>query len=220
VLNYKYLENRPGVYLIRNLINKKVYVGSSENIRKRLIQHTSDLNLKIHHSKILQRSIEKHGVSNFKVSVLEYTCKSDILARERYWLNFYSSYNPIYGYNICKFPGNTKGRKHSEESKLKMSNNRKGLTSGTKNPFFGKKHDLNFIKRMSEERKIAFVGTNNPNYNKNIKNEDLLLSYKKLKSFKKVGEKFNVHKSTVERRLKSLNINLKAYKNDKQSKNN
>jgi len=205
-MDYKYLENKSGVYLIKNRFNNKVYVGSSENVRKRIIGHLSDLRSNRHHSKHLQKSWNKYNNSNFSVHILEYTTIDCLLKREKYWLDFYLSYNKNYGYNLCKFPENTKGRKHSEETKLKISNNRKGLTIGDKNPFYGKKHTKEFLNKISEERKITYKGKNNPNYRKDVLIEDIIEMYNKLKSTEKVCEHFKLTRDTIARRLKIVGL--------------
>lgn len=38
---YRELENIPGIYLIRNLINNKCYIGQSIRLKKRLQDHYS-----------------------------------------------------------------------------------------------------------------------------------------------------------------------------------
>lgn len=45
------------------------------------------------------------------------------------------------------------GKKHSEETKIKMSESKTGKCIGINNPFYGKKHSLETRKKMSEARK-------------------------------------------------------------------
>ena len=45
-----------GIYLIRNKINNKVYIGQSRNIKQRWSRHKCDLNKGIHGNKHLQKS--------------------------------------------------------------------------------------------------------------------------------------------------------------------
>ena len=45
------------------------------------------------------------------------------------------------------------GKKHTEETKQKISKNRKGQCSGENHHFYGKKHTQEELKKMSENRK-------------------------------------------------------------------
>jgi group I intron endonuclease len=69
-----FLINKPGVYLITNLINGKKYVGSSAIMLRRLKEYLNPLylerNLKKGNSKLL-RALLKYGYSNFEFKVLE-----------------------------------------------------------------------------------------------------------------------------------------------------
>jgi group I intron endonuclease len=58
----------------------------------------------------------KYGYSSFKVYILEYCEKENLIQREQY---YFDRLNP--NYNICKTAGSTLGRKHSEETKEKLS---------------------------------------------------------------------------------------------------
>lgn len=49
----------PGIYLIRNLHNQKIYIGQTNNLSKRFRRHLKDLNLGIHHNSYLQRDFNK-----------------------------------------------------------------------------------------------------------------------------------------------------------------
>lgn len=93
--------NRAGIYAIINKINGKLYVGSSKNMLNRYNGHVYDLKKGKHHSIYLQRSVDKHGLKNFKFKVLELIDDISILHdREQYWLDYYESYNHEVGYNI------------------------------------------------------------------------------------------------------------------------
>lgn len=74
-----------GVYKIENLINNKIYIGSSENVERRFTDHKYLLRKNIHHSVLLQRSWNKYGEDIFKFEAIE-ECEN-ILEREQYWMN-------------------------------------------------------------------------------------------------------------------------------------
>lgn len=80
----------PGVYIIKNIITSKVYVGSSFNILKRFNEHNGCLKKNKHHNKHLQNSYNKHGKENFSFIILE-TVLSErhIIAFEQSYLDYY-----------------------------------------------------------------------------------------------------------------------------------
>lgn len=104
---------RSGVYLWRNLVNKKIYIGSSVNLRARFYCYF-DLNyLNKYKNLYICRALLKHGHSNFSLEILEYCDPSDVLKRENYLFELL-----LPNYNISKEPtAPMLGRKHSDKSK-------------------------------------------------------------------------------------------------------
>jgi len=97
---YGDISDSPGVYLIRNIKNGKVYVGQTNNLKLRKRNHFSDLKANIHHNKHLQSAWNKYGERNFEFEVLE-ECSLDRLDEvEIYWIKYYESYNRRFGYNF------------------------------------------------------------------------------------------------------------------------
>lgn len=197
---HKYLLTIPGVYLIKNKTNGKVYVGSSINVRKRMIQHLSHLRIGIHHSKYLQRAWNKYGIDNLSVHILEYT--KDILKRELYWMNFYQSYRNNNGYNICKIPNTTFGRFHSEETKRKMSINRSGILVGENNHFYGKQHTIESKIKISNANKGNLSGAKNHKYRHDLDNHLILKLYNEGMKMKEMAKLFNASRDTISSRIK------------------
>lgn len=113
-----------GIYLIKNLITGKVYIGSSSNIKSRFWIHKNRLNHQLHHSQHLQHSWNKYGEENFTFEKLEYCTKEDRYVREQWWMDLFESYNSDYGYNIVKV-SKTGGACHLELTKKKISIGRK-----------------------------------------------------------------------------------------------
>lgn len=60
-----------GIYIIRNIINNKVYIGKSVLIKSRIYNHKSALRGSRHRNKYLQRAYDKYGMDNFIFEVLE-----------------------------------------------------------------------------------------------------------------------------------------------------
>jgi len=154
-----------GVYKIINILNNKVYVGSSSNLKSRKYVHFRDLSNKNHCNTHLQNSYNKHGKDNFKWEVVEYVgfdedkeiLKKNLLEREQYYLDLYESYNSARGYNLCSTAGSKLGCKDSQETINKR------IIANT-----GKKRTSAFRKRMSRLRK----GKTRGNYPKKIFSEE------------------------------------------------
>ena len=89
-----------GIYIIKNRINCKVYIGYAKSIKKRCQRHKTDLKCKRHKNIHLQRAYNFYGINNFEYDILE-LCEIDILPlKEDYWAKIYKSNDVEYGYNI------------------------------------------------------------------------------------------------------------------------
>lgn len=126
------------VYVIKNLINEKVYVGQTCDPNRRKRQHFSQTR------KItpLANAIRKHGVENFVFEVLEETTIDLIDIREQFWISHYQSH--LLGYNVEL--GGCAQKTLSISTRSKMSAARKGRSSG----MLGKKHSVETIQKMSQ----------------------------------------------------------------------
>lgn len=101
------------------MINHKIYIGSSIDVKRRICSHKYQLINNKHHNYHLQKSINKYNIDNFEFNIIEECLEEDLLKREEYYIKFYNADNIKHGYNIGSFE---KGRKiHSNETKLKIS---------------------------------------------------------------------------------------------------
>lgn len=86
-----------GIYRISNRINNKHYIGQSLNIENRWKEHINNISIK---DNSIYRALRKYGIDNFEFKIIE-ECTEDMLnERERYWIEYYDSYNN--GYNMTK----------------------------------------------------------------------------------------------------------------------
>jgi group I intron endonuclease len=184
-----------GVYCIENTKTKTYYIGSSDNLDHRIYIHFWLLKSNKHVNIHLQRSYNKYGKKRFKHSILEFCEIAKLEEREQYWLDTYK-YNfkykifnfgeiaksPRRGIKMSKkhcrkmsklFLGKDNpfyGKKHSEETKKKISKANKGKLSGKNNPFYGKTQTKKIIEKMKKSRKYL-KGKDNPLYGKPISDD-------------------------------------------------
>ena len=89
-----------GIYMIKNMINGKVYIGQAVNIERRWNEHISELNGNRHFNQHLQRAWNKYGANNFIFSVIEKCSENNLTKREQYWINYYGGIDNNNNYNF------------------------------------------------------------------------------------------------------------------------
>ena len=125
-----------GIYKITSP-SGKIYIGKSVDIGKRFKAY------KYGHCKSqtkLYRSLVKYGCDNHKFDIIEECLESIIDEREIFWIEFFDCFNSKYGLNLqaggqggrasdetrLKIKLWNTGRKHTEETKIKISQSRIG----------------------------------------------------------------------------------------------
>lgn len=128
-----------GIYKIENLINNKVYIGSSISIMNRFSTHKRLLTGNIHFNKHLQSSFNKYGISNFKFEILEdlkFIDKNLIQEREEFNIKFYKANDSKYGYNKRIECNTNLGMKftdeHIENLKISHIGNKRSIEANLK----------------------------------------------------------------------------------------
>jgi group I intron endonuclease len=125
-----------GIYIIKNILNDKIYVGSSVKLEAREQRHFKNLLDNKHHSQKLQNAYNKYGPKFFifkPIEEYENIDNEQLIIREQYWIDYYDSYYK--GYNCRPKAKNNHGHKHSEETKKLMSKKQSGKNNG----MYGKK---------------------------------------------------------------------------------
>jgi group I intron endonuclease len=143
-----------GVYLIRNKINQKIYIGSTINFKERWYKHKNGKG-----NKHLHNSIIKYGVENFDFEILEIidisSDRNSLYEKEQKWMNFYNIKNQkTYNKTFIAIPNMTK--KRNESFKEKMREIRLKLSIGSK-PVLQYYLDGSFIKKWSSSSEIERV---------------------------------------------------------------
>jgi group I intron endonuclease len=108
-----------GIYKITNIVNGKVYIGSSKNVEDRINKHKSNLKYKIHINKHLLSAWNKYGEENFSFQILKQMPLSLLRRAEQFYINKYQSINPKYGYNKAVVVSNTWDDLEKEEENKK-----------------------------------------------------------------------------------------------------
>lgn len=114
--------SKSGVYTLTCIVNKKVYVGCTTDLKQRESAHFSELKCNKHNIKDLQDDYNKYGKGAFKYEILIKCKKRFLRSEENYWCNMLDSHNPLHGYNIANTNPNGKGlplKSSIEKSSLK-----------------------------------------------------------------------------------------------------
>lgn len=109
-----------GVYKIVSKTNGKTYIGSSININVRKRNHFNNLRSRRHTNSKLQNHYNKYGVDDLIFEIIETTNDpNEVLKIEQKYIDKLDTFKT--GFNMSPNAGNSLGRKHSEETKMKIS---------------------------------------------------------------------------------------------------
>ncbi len=109
-----------GIYKIQNILDNKIYIGSSVNIQNRKYKHFWLLSKNKHDNKHLQNSFNKNSKEVFEFTIIELCDYKSLVERENYYINYFKSNDSNYGYNLAtvnEFRRNT----YNEEVKIRLS---------------------------------------------------------------------------------------------------
>ena len=143
------------IYGYTNLGSGKMYIGQTLHPKRRWNVHRYG-KYKSGWHKDYQNNPDK-----YEYSVIEYDVPEDKLdEREIFWISFFDSYHN--GYNLTEGGNATRGYRHSDEWRQKMS--------GKNHPFYGRHHSEESKQKMSVKKK----GENNPFYGRHHSEETLI----------------------------------------------
>lgn len=216
-----------GIYKYENKITGEIYIGQSVNIERRHRAHKNQIVLDI------DKAIQQYGIDNFTFSIIEECSIDKLNEREKFWINYYDSYNN--GYN------NTLGGTQNGSVKLKMEqvleiikllkttnltnqeigqkyNVSENLISGINTGYYWKQIDQNYPIRSHKKNKIV----TQTKYPPKEELQQILIENKG--NFTKVGKIFGVTDNSIRKICKKYQIptHSKDYKNQliKKEKNN
>ena len=209
------------IYVIQNKVNNKIYVGQTKNFKTRKSRHKYEALVKLN-KKPLYQSIRKYGFESFNFIEIDSAPAEEIDDLEIFWIQFFESNKRERGYNLSnggkplkdsKIIKNRKppmlGKKHSNETKIKMSLDRQG----EKNNFYGKQHSVQSKIKMSKNDNRKYFGDANyfskhkyvgsSHGNSKLKEQQVLdiryIYQEKKLNYEELAKIFNVSPSTVSR---------------------
>lgn len=190
---------KSGIYKITNLVNGKVYIGSTNDYLAQFREHRTELKRNVHFNTHLQSAYNKYGVQNFKFEVIEFIENLEDLPltefkhlleeREEFYIQLYESTDREKGYNVRVKCDTSLGMKWSEESKKRFSEKKKGKPTskaamdalmeysksrlGIPNEYF-----KNWFDNLSEEEYSRYISKLNQNLeigrkNKKVRKEQI-----------------------------------------------
>lgn len=109
---FNHIKGKSGIYMWTNKLNSKKYVGSSVDLKRRLLEYYNVNRLLNENSMPINVALLKYGYHNFSLTILEICDIENLMSREKHFFEIYSP-----EYNILKTPGSPSrgsGWKHSE----------------------------------------------------------------------------------------------------------
>lgn len=207
------MEKICGIYMIKNTVNGKVYIGQSVNIARRWAKHKRELKKNNYHEKQhLQDSWNKYGESNFEFKIIE-ECQPNatiLNERETYWIGFYDSSNKEKGYNKALSGGTTLGIKFSDEIREKMSKSRLGMA-------FSEEHrkkigEANRKRVISEQMRRKIAEANRRRVYTASMRENARSAKLNFKQVSEIREKYDNNEYTYEKLAESYQVSVHTIK--------
>ena len=144
-----------GIYKITNLVNDKIYIGQSVDIKDRISRHKRELKYGIHNNEHLQSAWNKYGEPNFIFETIFICARQYLDKTEKLFVKTLNSSDRKFGYN-CDSGGNNKKILSSQTiEKIKLARSHQKITEKMLNAL-----KLRRIKPMSEDNKRKLILAN------------------------------------------------------------
>lgn len=205
------------VYMIFNVNTENFYIGSTYDFRMRWRGHFRQLKKNKHHSYKLQDDFNQFGISSFNIIILEEVDSLNLLKKEQEYLNILK---PFYNISLNALAP-MKGRKHSEQSLKKFSENR----IGEKNGMYNKKHTLDSKLLMSknlrgrkiknpEKHKIPRIVPRNPKtkFNPNRTEIRCITTDEVFDSMLQAAKTYGIRQGHISENCKGLRASVGGYR--------
>lgn len=147
--NLKPFKKIAGVYVLKNIVNGKKYVGQSKNLYKRIDEYIRGWYTNPH----FKYAVQHYGFEKFEIESITICDIDDLDYLETSLIKIYDTMNPEKGYN--KTSGGNAQKIISEETRKKFSL----INSGKNNPNFGKPRSEETKRKMSETQQQRTLET-------------------------------------------------------------
>ena len=197
------------IYIIKNTINNKVYIGQTKvSLKLRFQNHLSAArNGKDY---VIGKAIRKYGEENFYIELLEECTIEELNEREKYWISYFNATNNKFGYNIS-IGGNVIRTTKELNKDLVISMFNSGIPAYkiAKILHTGVPNITNLLKKSNIIYGIDLQRTDK------LEESMIIDLYLNGYSTIDIGKKFNKDKSTIRRILLRNNIKLRTFKKTK-----
>lgn len=198
------------IYIIKNTVNDKVYIGQAANTEERWKSHIYNARYENKYSidkQVIHRAMAKYGYENFYYEILESQIEN-YDEREQFWIKEYNSLVPN-GYNVS--PGGN-GPGSGIDSAVSLIKDKETLLNIIADISSSGKTFENIAKKYGVGQEVISVINNGKRYRleefeyplRNTRySEDLLkqikysLKYEQDLSLKKIAEKYNIDLSQL-----------------------
>lgn len=197
------------IYIIKNTVNDKVYVGQTKvSLKLRFQNHLSAArNGKDY---IIGKAIRKYGEDKFYIELLEECTVEELNEREKYWIAFFNSTDNRFGYNIS-IGGNVirTTKELDKDMVIKLFNSGIPAFKIAKILHTGVPNVTNLLKSLNIRYGVDLQKADA------VEEAMIIDLYLDGYSTVEIGNKFNRNKSTIRRVLLRNNINLRTFKETK-----
>lgn len=154
---------KTGIYMIRNKINDKKYIGQAVDIDTRWATHIRELNDNNHNNRYLQNSWNKYGEDNFEFTIICLCEEEELDEFEIDMIAHFDTYNN--GYNLTLGGDGVRGYRYTDEQRARRSETLKGKPKSEKTK----------AKVSEAMKKVVYCVTNNTIYASTVEAEEELL---------------------------------------------
>lgn len=197
------------IYIIRNTVNDKVYVGQTHvSIKLRFQNHLSAARRGLDY--VIGKAIRKYGEDKFYVELLEECLVEELNEREQYWISFFRATDNRFGYNMSIGGNVVRTTKELDEDKILQIFN-SGIGS----------YEIAKLLHVHPYRTAEILKKHNIIYGaekqKRQDEKEIVSAYLSGKGTMDICREFNINKSTVRRILLRNNIKLRSRGKNKNS---